>query len=310
LITAMLILIREGFEITLVIAVIYTYLQRTNRLVLLRPMWQGVIAASVLSVLMGLVIHLTVDALVGDTKLRVSAAIAIVAAGVLTWLILLMGSHSRSVTDALEESIDHALATGRNVRLAVAGAAFLAVLREMLEASLFLIAASTTDSGLRILTGAAIGLVIAVVLGYAVVLGGRRLPLTRFFQVTGLVLIVFAAGLLARSVMYLQAAGDLPSPSAPVFDLTRYGWLTEDTEVGRFLTAMLGWDPQPSFGQVAVYFGYLAAAMALLRSRQVEPAEADQAAKGGDIAADRRIAVPGGAGTSRGGRGDRPRRAD
>jgi high-affinity iron transporter len=88
------------------------------------------------------------------------------------------------------------------------------------------------------------------------VLGGRKMPMRQFFTVTGVMLIIFAAGLLARSVMFLQTAGDLPIVWNNVYDLTGIDWLTTRTEVGRFLGAMFGWDPRPSIEQVLVWLGY------------------------------------------------------
>jgi high-affinity iron transporter len=75
------------------------------------------------------------------------------------------------------------------------------------------------------------------VLGFLVVLGGRHLPMRQFFTVTGLVLIVFAAGLVSRTILWLQAAGDLATAWNNIYDLTAYRWLTVSTETGKFLRA-------------------------------------------------------------------------
>ena len=78
-----------------------------------------------------------------------------------------------------------------------------------------------------------------------------------FFQVTGVLLILFAAGLLARAVQFLQAAGDLGTANNAAYDLTGLGWLTIDTESGKFLAGIFGWDPRPSVEQVVVYVLFL-----------------------------------------------------
>jgi high-affinity iron transporter len=95
------------------------------------------------------------------------------------------------------------------------------------------------------------------VLGWAVVLGGKRLPMKQFFQVTGVILILFAGGLLARTVMFLQTSGDMGIAWNNVYDLTSIKLLTVETETGRFLGAMFGWDPRPSIEQVIAYVGYV-----------------------------------------------------
>ena len=67
----------------------------------------------------------------------------------------------------------------------------------------------------------------------------------QFFTVTGLILIVFAAGLVSRTILWLQAAGELGTVWNNVYDLTAYRWLTVSTESGRLLGAMFGCDPAP-----------------------------------------------------------------
>jgi high-affinity iron transporter len=280
MLTALLIMVREGFEAALIVGIVYAYLIRIGRADLRRAMWRGVLAAAALSVAAGVVIHLTVERLDGAARLRVFAMISVIAVVVLTWMVFWMRTQSRRIRGELHHNIDAALgvtASGRDVTLAVGIVTFIAVAREGLEAALFMIAAATTDSGAAVLVGALAGLTIACVLGYLVVIGGRRLPMATFFRVTGLVLIVFAAGLASRAVMFLQSAGDISSLADAVYDLTAYPWLTTSSEIGKFLGAMLGWDPRPSIEQVVVYVGYLSIVVPLfLRpspapSRQPEP---------------------------------------
>jgi high-affinity iron transporter len=145
--------------------------------------------------------------------------------------------------------------------MALAGVAFLAVAREGLETALFLISTTTGDSDANVLVGALLGLAIAVVLGVAVYHGSRALPLRAFFQVTGVLIIMFAAGLLSRAVQFLQAAGDIGTIDDAAYNLTMFHWLTVDSEVGKFLAGIFGWDPRPSVEQVVVYLLYLVPAL-------------------------------------------------
>jgi high-affinity iron transporter len=255
--TALLIMLREGFEAALVVAIVYAYIQRIGRRDLVVPMWQGMAAAAALSIGVGVVIHLTIESLEGRARLLAFAAVSLLAVVVLTWMIFWMRRQAHRIKGELQHSVDDAIAGGGDVRLAVMTVAFLAVAREGLEAALFLIAAATTEDGWAVLIGGLIGLAGASVLGFLVVLGGRRLPMRQFFTVTGLVLIVFAAGLVSRTVLWLQAAGELGTVWNNVYDLTAYRWLTVTTESGKFLGAMFGWDPRPSIEQVVAYLAFL-----------------------------------------------------
>jgi high-affinity iron transporter len=257
MLTAFFVMLREGFEAALIVAILYAYLRKVSRQDLIPAMWQGVAAAAALSVAAGVVIHFSIESLEGDARLRAFAAISVFAVAVLTWMIFWMRKHARAIKGELQEVLDEAMSRSGRIRWAITAAAFFAVLREGLEAALFMIATATTEDGGEVLIGALIGLTLACVLGWAVVLGGKRMPMREFFQVTGVALILFAGGLLARTVMFLQTAGDLPIAWNNVYDLTSIKLLTVETEVGRFLGAMFGWDPRPSIEQVVAYVGYV-----------------------------------------------------
>ena len=257
MLTALLIMLREGFEAALVVAIVYAYIRRIGRRDLVGPMWQGMAAAAALSIGAGIGVHLTVEQLSGEPRLLASAAVSLLAVAVLTWMIFWMRRQAHLLRGELQHGLDQAVAARGDVRLAVATVAFLAVAREGLEAALFLTAAATTEDGWAVLAGGLVGLAAASALGALVVLGGRRLPMRQFFTVTGLILIVFAAGLVSRTILWLQAAGELGTVWNNVYDLTAYRWLTVGTESGRFLGAMLGWDPRPSIEQVAAYMAFL-----------------------------------------------------
>jgi high-affinity iron transporter len=272
MLTPLLIMVREGFEAALIVAIVLAYLRRSGRMDMAGPVWIGVAAAGVIAAMAGVVIHLSVGTLAGPARLRAFALISAVAVVVLTWMVFWMRRQSARIKGELEGQLDHALAGGR-AAYAVASVAFLAVLREGIEASLFMIAAATTAAGTIVVVGALLGLAIAAVLGWLVYTGGRRIPMRAFFKVTGLVLIVFAGGLLARVVLFEQADGDLGTVNNAVYNLTRYPWLTQSTEVGKFLAAMFGWDPRPSIEQVVAYLGYLVPVLYLfLRPQAQRPA--------------------------------------
>ena len=251
---SLLITLREGFEAALVVAIVLAAVKRSERPELARWVWYGTGAAALLAVAIGWILHVTIEDLTGVARSRVFAIICFAAAGLLTWMIFWMRSHARSLKGELEGK---ALAAVHQSAFALGMVAFVAVAREGLETALFLISTTTNSSGNDVLIGGLIGLALAVVLGVLVYHGSRFLPLRRFFQVTGVLIILFAAGLLSRGVLFLQSAGDLSTMNNAVYDLTGQHWLTQDSQSGRFLAGIFGWDPRPSIEQVVIYFAYL-----------------------------------------------------
>ena len=156
---------------------------------------------------------------------------------------------------------------------------FFAVLREGWETALFLFAISESSTPLSTSVGAALGLVISVALGIALYMGSRRLNLRQFFTVTGILLIVFAAGLLAHGIHEFQEAGLLPMTIEHVWDTN--GVLNEDSRAGEFMTALFGYNGNPSLLEVAAWASYLVLALGFFlrplvswRRRQPAPAQA------------------------------------
>ena len=252
---SLLIALREGFEAALIVSIVLAFVRRGDRPELGRWVWAGTAAAIGVSLVAGLILHFTIDGLVGEARARTFAAICLAAAALLTWMIFWMRKHARHLKGHLEGKAAGALETGSGLGLALV--AFAAVLREGLETALFLVSSTTTSAGTEVIAGTLIGLAIAVVLGVAVYHGSRWFNMRRFFQVTGVLIILFAAGLLAKAAFFLQVAGDLGTVNDAVYNVTSIRWLTTETQVGRFLAGIFGWDPRPSLEQVVAYLGYL-----------------------------------------------------
>jgi high-affinity iron transporter len=104
--TALLIMLREGFEAALVVAIVYAYIRRIGRLDLVGPMWQGMAAAVALSVSAGIAVHLTVEQLTGEPRLLAFAAVSLLAAAVLTWMIFWMRRQAHLLRGELQDSVD------------------------------------------------------------------------------------------------------------------------------------------------------------------------------------------------------------
>ena len=206
-----------------------------------------------------ILVRVTVGSLAGDARLRAFAAISAVAAVVLTWMIFWMRRQSRLIKGDLEHKVDAAIRSD-NTRRAIVAVALVAVLREGIEAALFLIAAGIDESGGAVIAGALVGLVLASVLAYARLLGR---PVDAHEGVLhrdrpGAHRLRRRPGGQDRALP-ADHSGDLGSFNLNgVYDLTAYRWLTQQTEEGKFLAAMFGWDPRPSIEQVVAWIAFAA----------------------------------------------------
>jgi high-affinity iron transporter len=172
-----------------------------------------------------------------------------------------MRKHARSMKKDLQGTAASALARGSSRALVVM--AFLAVLREGFESAVFLLATfhASGDAATSWL-GAVLGIVLAAAIGYGIYKGGVRLNLARFFRVTGLVLVVVAAGLVMTAFHTANEAGWLTVGQAQAFDLS---WLVRPgTPVSSLLTGVLGIQPYPTWIEVIAWLAYLVPMMVLV----------------------------------------------
>src|ERR671923_1711917 len=126
MLTALLIMIREGFEAALVVAIVYAYILRIGRRDLTGAMWWGVLGAAAVSLAVGVGIHLGVERLDGRARLLAFAAVSLFAVCVLTWMIFWMRRQAHRIRGDLQRSVDDAITRGGNQRFAVMAVAVLA----------------------------------------------------------------------------------------------------------------------------------------------------------------------------------------
>lgn len=251
-----LILLREGLEAALIVAIVLAYLRKLGRRDRFGAVWAGTGVAVAISAAVGVVLFVTVGSLEGDARKLTFAIIMATAAGVLTWMIFWMRRQARLIKGELQAKVDDALVAGSMA--ALAAVVFFGVLREGIETALFFLAAAGQSSTLESLVGGSLGLAAALVLAYAFYRGASWLDLRQFFAVSGALVLLFAAGLLSRSLAELQVVGLLPTFWYPVFDATSVPLLTVEHFSGELLRGVFGWDPAPSIEQLGIWALYAA----------------------------------------------------
>jgi high-affinity iron transporter len=281
MIPTFVIALREGVEASLIVGIIAAFLVKEGRGDAIKQMWGGVAVAVALCIAIAVVLRLVGEQLPQRQQEGLETVIGLIAVAAVTYMIVWMRRHARGIKAELEGHAASALAAGST--MALVAMAFLAVLREGFETSVFLLAAFQDAADPKAAgAGAVIGLVAAVAIGLGIYRGGVRINLSRFFRVTGLILVFVAAGLLATSLHTAHEAGWLNGLQSQAVDLS---WLVQPGTIsGSLLTGMLGLQPQPTVGEALVYLLY-AVPMALyvlwpdrLRPRCRSPARAQTAA--------------------------------
>jgi len=251
--------LREGIEAVLIVSIVLAYLRQLGATDRSRLVWWGAGLALLLSAAVGMVIFVAGGEFEGTAEQIFEGLVTLAAVGVLTWMIFWMRRQGARIKSDLHEKVDTALVTGG---LALAGLAFFAVLREGVETALFLYAAAkgTAVEGTNVapaaqVVGAILGLALALVLGAMLYRGGIRMNLRSFFRVTGLILIVVAAGLFAFSLHELQEAGWLRLLDAHAFDISSS--VPDDAGAGAILRGLVGYHAHPTWLEVVGWAAYL-----------------------------------------------------
>ena len=245
--------LREGLEAALIVGIIAAFLSQQGRRDALRWMWLGVVGAVVLCGGVAWALHVAEENLPQREQEQLETVIALVAVGMITWMIVWMRRHSADLKGDLQERASVALVEGSAVGLVVM--AFLAVLREGLETAVFMLAAfQQSDRPALTGTGALLGVAVAMVLGYLIYRGGVRINLSKFFRVTGVVLVLVGAGLLAFAVHTAHEAGWWNLLLERAVDLR---WLIDPGSVqSALITGMFGIQPEPTWGEVLAFVAY------------------------------------------------------
>jgi high-affinity iron transporter len=241
-------------EAALIVGIVAAFLGQQGRESALRQVWIGVAIAVLICIGVGVALQIISDDLPQRQQEGLETVVGIVAVVMVTYMVLWMRRHSRNLKHDLEQQAESALANGTSKALVLM--AFLAVLREGFETVVFLLATFHASGNATLSwVGALLGILLAVVLGYAIYKGGLRINLSRFFRVTGIVLVVIAAGLVMTAVHTANEAGWINFGQTQAFDLS---WLVRPgTPLESFVTGVLGIQPYPVWIEVIAYLAYL-----------------------------------------------------
>jgi len=255
--SSFLITLREGLEAGLIIAIILAYLKSTNQ----RPHFRTVLVAALAAVAVSLTVGAAIFAVAGEFEGRSAEAFEgtamLLAVAVLSWMVIWMKRQAAGIRKTLETDLAQAVGVGSAFALALIP--FTAVLREGLETSVFLFAATRSSTPLESTAGASAGILAATALTWGLYSGGYRINLRVFFNVTGVLLVILAAGLLVNGLKELHEAAVIGNLGPHTWDT--YNVLADNSQLGKFLGTILGYDSSPYLGMVIAYVTYLIVAL-------------------------------------------------
>lgn len=263
-----LITLREGLEIALVIAIVMAYLVKSGRRAELHSIMIGSGLAALACIVAGVIVNAFTDGLVGKAEQATEGSLALASCAVLTWMIFWMRRNSRSLGGELRAKVDAATTTQ-----ALTVLAFVAVAREGFETVLFLLSAETQSaSGSDVVIGGLVGLAVAAALGWLIYVGGRRIDLGTFFKVTGVLMILFAAGLAGKAAHEFHELFGFDSGWLidPMWNFTS-GPLATGT-FHDFIEGLFGWSADAERIRVLAYVAYVVPVMWLYLRQPASPA--------------------------------------
>lgn len=252
--------LREGLEAALIVGIIAAFLTQDGKGRALRSMWIGVGIAVVICLGIGLALTLLSGSLPQRQQELLETVIGLVAVVMVTWMVLWMRKHSRDLKSELGAAVQGALAAGST--FALVAMAFLAVIREGVETAVFLVAASQTKGGAITFVGAGLGIAVAIVLGWLIYRGGVRINLSKFFRITGGVLVLVAGGVLMSSLRHAHEADWLNVGTQTWIDLSAV--ITPGSVQESLLGGVLGIQAQLSAVAVIAWLLYIVPMLAVV----------------------------------------------
>jgi high-affinity iron transporter len=244
--------LREGLEAALIIGIVLGALHKIHRTDLRPLVWQGAGVAILVSLLAGFGLTLLGAEFEGRGEYIFEGVTMVLAALLLTWMIFWVSRQNRHLSQTLDTGVRRAALQSSNSALFLL--AFFAVVREGIELAVFLFAARLATDGLQTVVGATLGLVSAILLGWLFFHSATRLNLRHFFRVSNVLLMFFAAGLVAHGAHEFIEAGLLPAGIANLWDLNFL--LDENSFLGQLAAVLFGYNANPTLTEVVVYLGY------------------------------------------------------
>ena len=256
-----IIVFREVIEAALIIAIVLG----ASRGIAGRGRWvgAGMLLGAAGAGLVALFADVISGAFAGTGQALFDAVILLAAVGMLAWHNVWMSSHGRTLAAEVQR-VGEAVKIGSRPLAALMIITLVAVMREGSEVVLFLWAIAASGSGAAgMLAGGLAGLCAGALVGLLLYRGLLKIPMRHFFNVTGWLVLLIAAGLAAQAAGFLNQAGVLPALGIGVWDSSRF--LDQGSLTGQMLHVLVGYTARPMGIQLLFYVATLVIVFALMK---------------------------------------------
>ncbi|KXB53693.1 FTR1 family protein [Corynebacterium phoceense] len=254
----LLIGLREGLEAAMVVTILAAYLTKSGHSKQMRWVWAGVAAAIAVTLAVFAIIYYGTKTLTTVGQEIIGGIGSLVAVALVSYMLLWMHGASKNMKAELEGKLEHAIAVGPG---SVFVLAFMAVVREGIETALLVFDTFAYGSSATPALGLSLGIAIAVAVAVAMYFGAIRINLRTFFRVTGILLVIVAAGILRYGLTDLQEAGLLPGLHTLAFDVSHI--IAPGTALATFIEGIFNLVPAPTTLSMVGWAVYLVIALYL-----------------------------------------------
>ncbi|MFH1784040.1 MAG: FTR1 family protein [bacterium] len=270
MLASFIITFRETLEAALIVGIILGYLSRTKKTKYNNIVYVGVVSGILASIIGAFLFNMLSGGFSGRAEEIFEGITMLLGAFLLTTMILWMMKQKHVIRD-----VEHKVATelSQAHKFGLFSLVFIAVLREGIETVIFLGASSFVSAGDNTMKGALAGIVAAILLGYLMFVGSLKVNIKKFFLITNILLILFAAGLVAHGMHELQEAGVVPTIIEHVWDINpasspdgNYPLLHEKGYIGSVLKGLFGYNGNPSLIEIISYIAYVMLVMTLWKN--------------------------------------------
>ncbi|MBW4539318.1 MAG: FTR1 family iron permease [Myxacorys chilensis ATA2-1-KO14] len=203
--------LREGVEAALVVGIVLAYLKKAKQRHLNSWVYGGIVVGLMASALVGVLFGWMIQSL-GSANLPYGSALepllegvfSLLAIAMLSWMLIWMTKHARSLKQEVEGAIGSALSRNARAGWGIFGLIFFAVLREGFETVLFIV--GKFQQGLIPAIGALSGIAASAGIGVLLFKWGIKLNLRKFFLVMGVLLLLIVSGLVVTALGHFDTA--------------------------------------------------------------------------------------------------------